>query len=678
MISDQYKDKLKLFVFLIGALLLIKGLMEIKHEYELTPLILFLCLFPISLLIAIPLKLNAIKIGSIYLITLVLLSGNISSILIVLIIVFSAYILGNRICNFLKITEVDPSIKFLIGIGLFGTIIGLAAHFPIAYPATYSFLLLAPFVGLKNLKGLANSWIGVLKLGVNGPMSPIYLTQIGIATCISIYFIYSLLPELGYDALVYHLFIPAQMASLHKWGFDVEKYIWAVFPLLGDWIFSLTYVLSGEVATRFINFFFILIGARIIFLLSKELGLSTIGQYLCIAVYFSNPLTFAMSSTLYVESIWGAYFMSATLIILKLFRSPSKDAAGNFVLLALVFGFSAAAKMATLVLSPLILFITILSTPVFEKKNRLAVIFSTVLFLIIATIPNITAWAKTKNPFFPILNNIFTSPLFPSFNFTPPHLQPLDWNTLFEITFNTGKFLESSPGGIGFHLIFFTPVIFLAALWFGKENKKFLALLVICTLGIISIFITTTYVRYAYPLFTMLCICVVACTEIIKPSKNLLIIFRITIIMISVFNLIFLNSGAWNYRNFSFLVIFSKEEQKKYLLQMNSLRIAVQAVNELNINNDPVACFTQPLLAGLKSTALIPNWYNEKFQSEILEAKDSNDVAKVLKKHNVNYVILQKGAPIFNLSNNLWDQIINSTAPVSKIGTEIIIRSIKD
>jgi len=593
-----------------------------------------------------------------------------------MLIVFSAYLMGHRICSFFKILDIDYSIQFLLGIGIFGTLIGLGAHWPIAYPSTYGLMLLTPFLGLKNSEAYLRKLPTLDKcLGNNDSPLVISLLKIIIVSLITIYFIYTLLPELGYDALVYHLFIPVQMSSLHLWGFDINKYIWAVFPLLGDWIFSVPYMLSGETATRFINLFFILIGARLIYLLSCQLNISKVSQYLCVTIYFSNPLTFAMASTLYVESIWGAYFMAATLMIIQLFKSTSISSNKNYILIALMLGFSAGAKMATLVLSPIILLATITLTSVFAKRNRGVVLLSIILFGFVGLIPNVTAWIKAKNPFFPILNNIFPSPLFPNFKFTPPHSQPISWDMPFDLTFNTWKYLESIPGGIGFHLILFLPITLVAAIFYGKENKKFLALLAICTLGITSIFMTTSYIRYAYPLFTMLAVCIVASTEIIKPSRFLLTALRLSIVLIAMLNLVFLSAGSWNYRTFSFPAILSKEKQREYLLRMNSLRIAVETVNQLNINGTPVGCFTQPLLAGLKSEALIPNWYNEKFQNESLAVKDSNEMSNLLRKYNITYVIIQKGAPIFNISNNLEKIIIEATYPVVQIGSEVVIRS---
>jgi hypothetical protein len=675
MLTNQYKNQFNIFIFLLGVALLIRGLLVMKYEYELTPIILFLSLFSISLLIHKLLKITVIQIGIGIISFLAILSGNIASLFIIMITICSAYLMGHRICLFFKILDIDSSIQFLLGIGIFGTLIGLGAHFPIAYPATYSLMLAAPFIGIRDPKFYFDKFSKLNQPEALTKSIPIYLLQIGIISFFIIYFLYSLLPELGFDALVYHLFIPAQVSSLHLWGFDVEKYIWAVFPLLGDWIFSLTYVLSGEVATRFINLFFILIGARLIYLLSQELNISKIGQLLSVAIYFSTPLTFAMGTTLYVESIWGAFFIAATLMIIRSLRWNSKTSNKNYILMSLMLGFSAAAKMATLVLSPLVLLATIFFTKILAKRNWLIAIISIFLFCLVGLIPNLTAWIKTKNPFFPILNNIFTSPLFPNFKFIPPHTVPIKWDLLFEITFHTGKFLESTAGGIGFHLILFSPIILLAALTHGKSEKKFLVLLTICIFGILSIFLTTSYVRYAYPLFTMLCLCTVASTEIIKPSKNILLVLRLSIVVVMILNLVFLNAATWNYRNFSYSAIFSKEKRTSYLLQMAPIRLAVEAVNQLNIDHSPVACFSHPLVAGLKAEALFPNWYNSKFQDEVLQIKDSRGMSMLLNKYKVKYIIIQDGSPVFNLSNNLMKILVESTNPIAEIGSGVMIRS---
>lgn len=675
MITSQYKNNFNIFIFLLGLALLIKGLIVMKYDYELTPIILFLLLFSTSLVISRFTKITVNQIGICFIAILAILSGSVAPIFIVALIIISAILLGYRICLFLKILEIDYSIQFLLGIGIFGTLIGLGAHWPIAYPSTYSLMLILPFLGIKNTKLYLTKFSIVIENQLKEEKIPSYLIHIFIVCTFIVYFIYSLLPELGYDALVYHLFIPAQMSSRHQWGFDVEKYIWAVFPMLGDWIFSLAYVLSGEAATRFLNLFFIAVGARLIYLLSQELSISKIGQLTCVALYLSSPLTFAMGSTLYVESIWGAYLLAASQLIIRSSGGSLMGPNKNFILIGLMLGFSAAAKMATLVLAPLLLLTIIFFTKITTKKNRAIALISLVLFCIVGSIPNVTAWIKTKNPFFPILNNIFTSPLFPTFKFTPPHTQPINWDMLFSITFDTGKYFESIPGGIGFHLILFLPLILLAALVYGKNEKKFSILLIICIMGILSIFATTSYVRYAYPLFTMLCVCIVASTEIIKPNEKLLQLLRLSLATIIILNLVFLNAAAWNYRTFSFPAIISNEKRISYLLQMNSLRIAVEVVNKLNLNNSPVACFTQPLLAGLNADALIPNWYNEKFQNEILHVKNSADMLQLLKKYKVKYLILQEGAPILDLSKDLKEIIIESSNPVTQIGEYIVIRS---
>ena len=72
------------------------------------------------------------------------------------------------------------------------------------------------------------------------------------------------MPETGHDALATHLFIPAFISYKHEWGFNPELYVWSVTPMLGDWIYSISYMLGGEVASKLVTFMFICILAYLI------------------------------------------------------------------------------------------------------------------------------------------------------------------------------------------------------------------------------------------------------------------------------------------------------------------------------------------------------------------------------------------------------------------------------
>ena len=61
------------------------------------------------------------------------------------------------------------------------------------------------------------------------------------------------MPEIGHDALATHLFIPAYIQEYLRWDFNVNYYVWAVGPKLGDWIITIPYLLGGETAVRLFN-----------------------------------------------------------------------------------------------------------------------------------------------------------------------------------------------------------------------------------------------------------------------------------------------------------------------------------------------------------------------------------------------------------------------------------------
>ena len=144
---------------------------------------------------------------------------------------------------------------FLLGIGFLGTIVGLIATTKYNYPGIYGLLLMIPIICQRK-------YLISLTLGLNYLIKERYkfnLTNLIIQSLLVIYFLYSLMPEIGHDALATHLFIPSNVSLQHQWGFDPELYVFAVTPMLGAWIYTLSYMLAGEVSSKIITFLFICI-----------------------------------------------------------------------------------------------------------------------------------------------------------------------------------------------------------------------------------------------------------------------------------------------------------------------------------------------------------------------------------------------------------------------------------
>jgi len=149
------------------------------------------------------------------------------------------------------------------------------------------------------------------------------------------------MPELGHDALAIHLFIPSHVASRHSWDFNVQLYIWAVMPTLGDWIYCIAYSLGGETAARLLNVGFLLVLCRLIRELILWAGGTAAGVRWAILFALTTPLTFIASSSLFIELIWSAFVVAGTLEACRIATEPN----GRHLLLAgLLLGFAASAK----------------------------------------------------------------------------------------------------------------------------------------------------------------------------------------------------------------------------------------------------------------------------------------------------------------------------------------------
>ena len=66
-------------------------------------------------------------------------------------------------------------------------------------------------------------------------------------------------PETSADGLSIHLAIPANIAAHHVMTFDPSRITWAVMPMGADFIWSIVYLLGGEMAARLLNFAILLV-----------------------------------------------------------------------------------------------------------------------------------------------------------------------------------------------------------------------------------------------------------------------------------------------------------------------------------------------------------------------------------------------------------------------------------
>lgn len=586
---------------------------------------------------------NALLVAVAFAVGLALLAGALWPLLVILWFVVASAILGRSILTALSIrSEGDRwATNLLVGAGVYGTIVGLVAHFPVNYPGVYGAALALPLIlGWRVVvEQVKNLWVLVEQRDLAG--FRVNGLDVAIAVVALTYFVVALMPEVGFDSLAMHLFIPAHLALRHQWGFDASTYVWAVMPMLGDWIFSIGYMLAGETAARLINVSFIFILGWLVRDIVLWAGGSVVGARWAALIFLSTPLTFTESSSLFIESVWASFVVAGTLAILSACSTSGKPRF-ELPVAGLLLGCALAAKAVTFTILPVLLLLLAWRYRSWHKVISLPfLVLGLCLFLVIGLIPYVTAWRLTGNPVFPFFNHIFQSPYYPSskdpfgaavFN------QGLKWDVLYQVTFQSEKYLEATTGAAGFQwlLLFFPASVAI----FADRQRRGIALLFVGVMSIAIAFHSTSYLRYVFPAWAILAAAIgVALDKVFLRHvivKNLGYMVAVATIGL---NLLFFSSGAF-YRDFALKSVADESSRELYLSGRIPIRSAVELVNRLNVGRAPVAVFGNPLTAGLSGDALYPNWYNFAFQGEIGSIHTEQDIANILLKRGVNFIIL--------------------------------------
>lgn len=601
------------------------------------------------------------------------ISNAIWPLLVVALMGVSSLLLGGLFLRTVGVPSYSRLEGLMVGIGLYGTAVGFAAHFPVNYPGIYlGILVLSVLACIPEAKKYWMEFKAAIQTKRDNDLRlEASILDASIGSFALVYFLVALMPEVGHDALATHLFIPAHMALRHQWGFDVNSYVWAVMPALVDWIYSLAFLLGGESSTRLTNFGFLLVVAWLVKDLALWAGATSRGCRWAVLLSLCMPLTLTESSSLFVELPWAAFILATTFAFLRVYGTSEK-AEANIAIGGILLGLSAASKAVTLPLGPALALPLLLNARHWANAKSIFGIGKGMgFFVLFGIVPYATAWHVAKNPVFPFFNEIFQSPHWPPTNFVSSRFQEgIGWDAPYRVIFDAGKYLEAFPGAGGAQwLLLLVP----AVIWlYSRKNWWALLLILIGTMGVSLVFLQTSYLRYVFPVLVILCAGIgVAFNE---EKGGLRFGFLTAGCGAVIFNAIMLHSGSPWYSSLPIHVLFSDTARSNYLQTRLPVRKAVDLVNQLNVEGTPVAFFSHPMAAGLKADALYANWYNHKFQNEIMSAKTQGEIAAIFTGRDVTYLVVDNSWPELKVFGVLNESLQKISEPVFKIGTVSVLR----
>ncbi|KJZ55932.1 phospholipid carrier-dependent glycosyltransferase [Pseudomonas marginalis] len=598
----------------------------------------FIALFAIgAAVISTVCKMSPLIVGAGLIVTVTVACGQVWPLLTVLLFSVSSTLLGHKILGRWKPGE--WSLHLLLGAGILGTMVGLAAHFPINYPASYTALLSLPF--LINWQHVRSLILQLCQAVATDQSPSIVARTLDLAVCslAALYVVIAFMPEVGHDALAMHLFIPAHLLERHQWGFDVDTYIWALWPMLGDWIYSLVYMLAGETAARLTNTFFILIVAWQIREFVIWAGGSRGQSRWAVLIFLSTPLVFSEATSLFIESVWTAFTLAAIFSILRMSDGTQNHREGfvNLVLAGTLLGFAIATKAVTLSILPVLLISMLFQHKAWAKRGLVPwLLVGTLLFLIAGAIPYAFSWYITGNPIFPFFNTVFHSSRFPLSDFQAPALfdKGFSWKTLYAMTFASERFIEGRAGSAGFQWLLIPAV---AVILLFRNHRRALGILLIGIGAMIATYYSTAYLRYVFPSFAIVCAVIVLpfshtpkLIKILGGALGGLLVF---------FNIWFIQSSTY-YGQLLPDAVLSKQGRDDYLNDHMPILKLVEILNILNSSQRPVAVFASPLVAGLKSDALYASWYNMRWLADVDSVKTERQLSELFRQRKVDWLII--------------------------------------
>lgn len=261
------------------------------------------------------------------------------------------------------------------------------------------------------------------------------------------------LPTMNYDDNAAHLILPYQLLRDGYYHLDVSTQAWSVAPWANNVLHGTAALLAGSEARAAVNALWLLIGLNGAWRLARVLGASPSGALAAMAVYASLPLTAYFTTTMQVDSASAAVLLQLAALLAASGRSLPPA-----LLVGALMGLLAGLKASNVVYAlPAILWLGWLGL----RQRRPAWLLQVgCVSILLGSASYVYATYVTGNPLFPLFNKTFASAYFPSTDLLDRRwMAGVTWRSIWDLTFDTGRYGEHYPGAFGIALLALLPAL---------------------------------------------------------------------------------------------------------------------------------------------------------------------------------------------------------------------------
>jgi hypothetical protein len=446
------------------------------------------------------------------------------------------------------------------------------------------------------------------------------------------------LPERFWDPLAMHLLIPSQVLVFGHWGYDPTQFAFAFFPLAADYLFTFGLALGGEGAVKLIN----LLALVAILLLLVDIVrpfCGTLYAELGILLLLSLPVALLCTASAMVENLLCLLILGAVRALLLMDETPQR---APLIALCVLLPAMAAVKLhgAVAALPCAAMAMMRLEYRALGRSGWLMLIATGLTTGALGLSQYAYAWYDTGNPVFPMMNDVFRSPLWPTTAFEDLRWQGhLTWDLLYQMTFHSDAFMECLAGAMGFVFIaLLLPGIVATLLIPRKEPIVALAVAVTYLAAVLP---QVQYIRYLYPVMPLL---IVPCMHGLAVIGTRVwgrvaggAIAGVGVIL----GLYVLPSGGWILRDADLRAGYDPAARHAMLANQVPTRLATEAINAIGSGLPRVIYGGEPYGALLRGTPIYTNWYNRTIQAAIAGPADMEAVTAALDSQRPDYVVAQ-------------------------------------
>lgn len=392
-----------------------------------------------------------------------------------------------------------------LGAGVIGWLLPLPVHLRTVYLVACLVVIGSQWQSvLAGTRVMQASWSSAVAAAPRSAALAVLLLGVAGTSC--------WLPTMQHDDIGYHLYLPWSLQLDARHPLDPEYHVWALAPWLADVVQAIPQVLAGAEARGPVNALWLVLAGSGLWRLCLALGGDARMAWWTVALWSSLPLTTALAGGMQTELPTTA--LLAWLVVLAHRPASARAVAAMAVLAgALIATKVAAAAMALAML------------PWLAWRQRKALTPGTALLacgLLAATGGSSYAYAMAiaGNPVLPLANSVFESPYFQPGEFIDPRWHAgfdlaLPWN----LTFDTGRYMEAAPGAAGLVLVALGGAWLVAAV---LPRTRMLALLAVATAA--GLLAATQYLRYVYPLFALALPALVVAVARVEPRGWMLLL----------------------------------------------------------------------------------------------------------------------------------------------------------